>query len=211
MVRYILHSTDSTVHHELCSRVCTVGRNPGNQLCLPDPSVSSFHAELTVLPDEGGIRIRDLQSTNGTFINKQCIPEGVLGPGDSLQFGTVEFQLAAEKVEIRVPDAVARQVGQPAGSVQMLPDGTLACSRNPYIAATHQALGGCGAVVKCPGYFASSSLRSTRLSGGTAGVLLFCPDCNARCEEIPELASQKKKKSGFLTRLKKTVQMTFSH
>ena len=208
MVRYILQSSNPTVRFELCSRTSTVGRNPGNQLCLNDPSVSSFHAELTILPEDGGLRIRDLQSTNGTFLNGEAVIDSVAIPGHSLQFGGVEFQLEAEAVEIKVPTAAAPKLAQAAGQHQTLGDGTLACSRNPGLPATHQALGGCGAVVKCPGFFATPSLRSTKLAGGTAGTLLFCPDCNARCEAIPGVQPTKAKKQSFFARLTQTVQMS---
>lgn len=210
MVRYILQSGNSTLRYELCSRVCTVGRNPGNQICLSDASVSSFHAELTVIPDGGGIRIRDLKSTNGTFVNGEAITDAVVNPGESLQFGALEFQLTGETVEIKVPTAATPKVAQASGTVQTLSDGTLACSRNPGLPATHQALGGCGAVVKCPAYFAVSSLRSTKLAGGTAGTLLFCPDCNARCEGIPGVSLTQPKKKSLFARLTETVQMSLS-
>ncbi len=209
MNRYILHSNDPTWRFELCSRTCTVGRNPGNQLCLNDPSVSSFHAELTILPEDRGLRVRDLQSTNGTFVNGEGVTDIVITPGHSLQFGGVEFQLGAEEVEIKIPVAGSPKVAQAAGQVQTLDDGTLACSRNPALPATHQALGGCGAVVKCPGYFAMASLRSTKLAGGTTGPLLFCPDCNARCEAIPGVQATKAGPQSFFARLTQTVQMTF--
>ena len=208
MVRYILQSGNSTARYELCSRVCTVGRNPGNQICLTDPSVSSFHAELTIMPDGGGVRIRDLKSTNGTLVNGEAITDTVAQPGHSLQFGGIEFALTGETVEIKVPTAAAPKIAQASGCVQTLSDGTLACSRNPGLPATHQALGGCGAVVKCPGYFAASSLRSTKLAGGTAGTLLFCPDCNARCEAIPGVSLTQPKKKGLFARLTQTVRMS---
>ena len=187
-----------------------MGRNPGNQICLSDPSVSSFHAELIVIPDGGGIRLRDLQSTNGTFVNGESITDAVVSSGHSLQFGALEFQLTGETVEIKVPTAAAPKIARASGSVQTLTDGTLACSRNPELPATHQALGGCGAVVKCPGYFAVSSLRSTKLAGGTAGTLLFCPDCNARCEGIPGVSPVQPKKKSLFARLTETVHMSFS-
>lgn len=37
--------------------------------------------------------IRDLGSTNGTFINGEKITEGVLKPGQTLRFGTIDLKL----------------------------------------------------------------------------------------------------------------------
>ncbi len=208
MVRYRLQSGNSTARIELDARTSTLGRNPKNHICLADPSVSSFHAELTLLPDDSGVHIRDLDSTNGTFVNGQSITEIIVRPGNALQFGGLEFTLTSETVEIRVPSAAAPKAAQAPGCVQTLTDGTLACSRNSELPATHQAVGGCAAVVKCPGYFAASSLRSTKLAGGTAGILLFCPDCNARCESIPGVSLTQPKKKSLLARLTQTVRMS---
>jgi hypothetical protein len=88
-----------------------------------------------------------------------------------------------------------------------LPDGTLACSRNPALSATHTTVHGCGAVMKCPGVFNLASLRAMKLSGGKAGLLLFCPDCNAKCEPIPGLSEDKTKGQGLLARLTQTIRL----
>ena len=45
----------------------TVGRKPESSLCIPSPTVSREHAELTVV--DRGLLLRDLGSTNGTSIN----------------------------------------------------------------------------------------------------------------------------------------------
>ena len=45
----------------------TVGRRSDTSLTLPIPSVSSHHAELTL--QNGGLKVRDLGSTNGTYVN----------------------------------------------------------------------------------------------------------------------------------------------
>jgi hypothetical protein len=95
----------------------------------------------------------------------------------------------------------------PAGELAALPDGTLACSRNPSLPATHQAVHGCGAVVKCPGVFNIASLRAMKLSGGAAGLLLFCPDCNAKCGPLPGVDGSASKGKGIFSRLTQTIQL----
>src|SRR5690348_11180672 len=44
----------------------SVGSAPTNVLVLADPKVSRFHALL--VPQDGGLMLRDLGSTNGTFV-----------------------------------------------------------------------------------------------------------------------------------------------
>jgi len=83
-----------------------LGRSPGSDIYLPDPSVSGEHAELTV--EDGGVRIFDRQSKNGTYLNGQRL-EGVhapwLQPMDRLSFGRVR----AFACEPRTLRAVVRQ------------------------------------------------------------------------------------------------------
>jgi len=69
----------------------TVGRVEDNTLQIADGSVSSHHAEIVLRGTE--ILIRDLGSTNGTFINNEKITESVLKPGQTLRFGQVELKI----------------------------------------------------------------------------------------------------------------------
>ena len=65
-----------------------VGRDEQNDLILHESSVSSFHAELVRLED-GGLRVIDLDSSNGTFVNGDRINRAVLKVGDRLMFSCV--------------------------------------------------------------------------------------------------------------------------
>lgn len=69
----------------------TVGRVEDNTLQIPDPSVSSHHAEILLRGTE--ILVRDLNSTNGTFLNGDRITEAVLKPGQVIRFGQVELKI----------------------------------------------------------------------------------------------------------------------
>jgi pSer/pThr/pTyr-binding forkhead associated (FHA) protein len=69
----------------------TVGRVEDNTFQIADPSVSSHHAEIILRGPE--LLIRDIGSTNGTFINGEKITEAVLQPGQTLRFGQVELKL----------------------------------------------------------------------------------------------------------------------
>lgn len=76
---------------ELTSERTTVGRVDDNTFQITDGSVSSHHAEILLLG--GDIVIRDLNSTNGTFVNNEKVTETVLRPGQVLKFGQVELKI----------------------------------------------------------------------------------------------------------------------
>jgi pSer/pThr/pTyr-binding forkhead associated (FHA) protein len=77
--------------YELKVDKTTVGRVSDNTLELPESSVSSHHAEILLRGND--VLIRDLDSTNGTFINGEKVTEAVLRPGQILRLGTVEMRL----------------------------------------------------------------------------------------------------------------------
>lgn len=92
--------------HELATDRTTVGRVEDNTYQIAESSVSSHHCE--VLLKDGQVRIKDLNSTNGTFIDGNQITEGVLKPGQMLRLGKVELKLegeAAGDAKKGMPDA----------------------------------------------------------------------------------------------------------
>ena len=71
-----------------------VGRRPGIGLSLPSPLISQDHAEITLAA--GTLKVRDLGSTNGTFVNGVRLANGeatTLRAGDMLHFANMEFVL----------------------------------------------------------------------------------------------------------------------
>jgi EAL domain-containing protein (putative c-di-GMP-specific phosphodiesterase class I) len=68
-----------------------IGRRPGLELVLAAESVSKVHAEI--YEDAGNLRIRDLKSTNGTFVNGEAVEDGPIREGDVLHLGDVEFRV----------------------------------------------------------------------------------------------------------------------
>src|SRR2546426_258307 len=66
-----------------------LGRGFANDFKIEDPSVSGSHCQIIV--DQATVLIRDLGSTNGTFVNRAPIKEAVLQPGQSIHLGAVEM------------------------------------------------------------------------------------------------------------------------
>ena len=71
-----------------------IGRRPGLELVLAAESVSKTHAEIYWADD--GLHLRDLESTNGTFLNRLAIKDAALHEGDILHFADFEFRLAQQ-------------------------------------------------------------------------------------------------------------------
>ena len=77
-----------------------VGRHGHAALTLPCGTVSGVHAELR-LEEDGELIVRDLGSTNGTFVNGARLDgECVLRSGDLLQFAEVVFRVGLDRGHI---------------------------------------------------------------------------------------------------------------
>jgi EAL domain-containing protein (putative c-di-GMP-specific phosphodiesterase class I) len=81
-----------------------IGRAPGLQLVLPSSHVSKTHAEI--YSDGLTLRVRDLGSRNGTFLNREAVSDGALHDGDVLHVGDYEFRVTRDvAAEDECPDA----------------------------------------------------------------------------------------------------------
>jgi len=72
--------------------VKTMGRAGGADFCVDAPLVSRLHCRVDVAED-GTVRVTDLDTTNGTWIDGERITEGALAEGHRLRVGRVEFVL----------------------------------------------------------------------------------------------------------------------
>lgn len=80
--------------YDLITVLTTIGRVEDNAFQLAEPSVSSHHCEILLRGND--IIVKDLNSTNGTFVNGAQVTETVLKPGQILRLGQVEMKLEAE-------------------------------------------------------------------------------------------------------------------
>lgn len=71
--------------------VTTVGRALDNDIVLDSGDVSRHHARFEYVND--GMRLLDLQSTNGTRVNGKRIQSQPVRPGDEVTFGTLSVQV----------------------------------------------------------------------------------------------------------------------
>jgi predicted component of type VI protein secretion system len=96
MAKLVLLSTGFTGRtQDLKVDKTTIGRVEDNVFQIAEPSVSSHHCE--VLPQGNDVLVRDLGSTNGTFINGEKVTsEAVLKIGQILRLGQVEMRLESD-------------------------------------------------------------------------------------------------------------------
>ena len=77
--------------YELKVEKTTVGRLEDNAFQIAEPSISSHHCEVLLRGND--IVVKDLNSTNGTFINGEKVSETALKHGQILRLGQVEMRL----------------------------------------------------------------------------------------------------------------------
>ncbi len=93
-----------------------IGRHPSNDIQLRSRRVSSCHAEI--LSEVEGLFVRDLGSTNGTYVNDEVVRRKKLSSGDSIHIGgfTLVVQL--------VPRGDERE-GNASRAIESFPIGTV--------------------------------------------------------------------------------------
>jgi transcriptional regulator with GAF, ATPase, and Fis domain len=84
----------------LSGDVIRIGKVEGNDIVLPEETVSRVHCEI--IRDAKGHLVRDLHSTNGTFLDGAEIREAYIRAGSVITVGTVQlkFQPYEERIEI---------------------------------------------------------------------------------------------------------------
>ena len=164
---------------EIGKTPAVVGRGDHADLTIDDPSVSSTHAEL--VRRGGVIYVKDLGSTNGTFVNSSRISaETELHDGDLVSFGEAAFELIDGALTEPEPEIERTQITSPSGptaSPDSSPPEQEAPSRqrNPVMAGALAALVVAGIVLAA--VLSNSSSDDDLTSAESAFV-------DARVEEI---------------------------
>ncbi|HEY9449842.1 MAG TPA: adenylate/guanylate cyclase domain-containing protein [Gemmatimonadaceae bacterium] len=94
-------------------RVLLVGRGASSDIPVLDPTISRRHAELTCENDI--VRVRDLDSVNGTMVNGERVTEAKVTAGGVVTFGAVSFRLEALTASPESPDNAGAAAATPAG------------------------------------------------------------------------------------------------
>jgi DNA-binding NtrC family response regulator len=96
----VLKGPDAGAKLELRAEPATVGTDASCDLRLSDAAVSGQH--LSVQPEEKGFRLRDLGSTNGTFVAGMRVEGLYLPPSVTIDLGETQlaFSLCGDEVEV---------------------------------------------------------------------------------------------------------------
>lgn len=92
---WILRTVSDNIANEQTFRILpnsvkTLGRAAGADFILDAAFVSRVHCRVSVSED-GDLEVKDLDSTNGTFVNGNRVSIARLIPGDRIQVGRVEL------------------------------------------------------------------------------------------------------------------------
>jgi pSer/pThr/pTyr-binding forkhead associated (FHA) protein len=93
---------------ELKGAKTTVGRVPDNDFQIAEASVSSHHCELHLQGKD--LLVKDLDSTNGTFINNERVTEATLKVGQILRLGMIEMRLESGDAAASAAAAAQKKV-----------------------------------------------------------------------------------------------------
>jgi hypothetical protein len=142
---------------ELKPGVNRLGRSSRNDFQLDHHSISRFHAEVIVT--EHWICVRDMDSSNGVFVNDEQVQECPLENGNILRLGDVSM-LVKDAPVLKTPRELA------------------ACEYHPETAATMMCK-------QCHRKFCGSCIHILRRTGGQ--ILRLCPACSGHCEPMTAL------------------------
>ncbi len=172
----------------------SIGRVADNAIQLSDPSVSSRHGEISW--QDGAALFRDLNSTNGSFLDGQPVKESPLKPGQTLKLGNVELifeatTAVAKPAPIRLS---VSKISQATAGVPIAPPPLpgavpppLAPAVNP--CKNHPAAPATLVCQQCHLLFCDACI-TPRKSGNK--VWYDCPVCRGKCAPLAErLAAQR--------------------
>lgn len=180
------------------ARPFVVGRSRFAQCAVPeDEALSRDHFQVEVREGSSGeVELRDLESTNGTFVNKSRVDRALLKAGDRIRAGESEFALGAREEPESESESEPEAEADAASSIGGDEGGGKA-----------GAGGGRRLLLRCGGCHAAAPERvalATRArlgvgggSGGGAGsgsgsvvgegsILWLCERCRARVSVAPQ-------------------------
>ena len=99
----VIRGHDEALEARVGAEPVAIGTSPTNRMVLCDPVVSRFHCEVNATAN--GLHVRDLGSTNGTFVDGVRIDAAYLRPGSRITIGatTLAVEVTAEKLIESLP------------------------------------------------------------------------------------------------------------
>ncbi len=100
----VVSGADAGLVRDIEAAVIRIGARRGNDVQLTDSKVSGLHCEIRL--EDRGYRLRDLDSTNGTYVSGLRINDVYIQPGTQIALGgtRIKFEPLGETVEIELAD-----------------------------------------------------------------------------------------------------------
>ena len=101
----VVAGPDAGLVRDVEAAVIRIGARRGNDVQLTDSKVSGLHCEIRL--DDRGYRLRDLDSTNGTYVSQLRINDVYIQPGAQIALGStrIKFDPLGDTVEIELSDS----------------------------------------------------------------------------------------------------------
>ena len=148
-----------------------LGRSSENDFQIQHDTISRFHCEIEVQVE--AMFVRDLDSSNGTFVDEQSVNRAPLTDGQMLRLGDVSLEVK------EAPRAV---------SVDELPP----CFNHPKLPASM-------ACKQCQRKFCGSCIHLLKRTGGQ--FLRLCPVCSGHCEPLARVETGKNVLGSLVSKL----------
>src|SRR6187551_914502 len=100
----VVSGPDAGLVRDIEASVIRIGARRGNDVQLTDSKVSGLHCEVRL--DDRGYRLRDLDSTNGTFVSGLRINDVYIQPDAQIAVGgtRLRFDPLGESVELELSE-----------------------------------------------------------------------------------------------------------
>jgi len=104
-INLIAYKNGVVAHNFILARTKTlIGSFEGADLYIDSKFISHYHAFITYMPATEEMKLIDLNSQNGTFVNGERVTEAIVYPGDRIQFGDIEFLIETFDDKISILD-----------------------------------------------------------------------------------------------------------
>src|SRR6185295_17136683 len=148
---------------ELNWGITRIGRSRDNHLVIDHDSISAHHCEFVLELET--LTIRDVGSTNGTFVDGNRVDEAPLNPGQNLRFGDIEGRVYFARDPVNVPELPLplRKRSIP------FDDGTVSCLNHATVRASRHC-------PECGEAFCNDCIHILKFRGSVRHY--FCPFCS---------------------------------
>ncbi len=109
----VIKGAQRGIEFVIAGDVIRIGKAPENDLCLADETVSRVHFEI--VRDAKGYLVRDMKSTNGTFLDSAEVKEAYLRAGSVIKAGEVELKFTPFEERIEILPSEKEALGEMVG------------------------------------------------------------------------------------------------